>query len=140
MCYTKLLMFHHKNLEAILSSPILNYSRPAFPFVAVYFVIWQHCVKSVRFRSFSGPYFPAFVLNSERYEVSLRIQSECWKIRTRKTPNTDTFHAVQPQQNTGKQRYEVELRPLISQVTTRHDWNFLTFTGIDRIKVLSDTE
>ena len=27
----------------------------------------------------------------ERYFVS---QSECWKIRTRKTTNTDTFHAV----------------------------------------------
>ena len=26
--------------------------------------------------------------------VSLRIQSECGKIRTRITPNTDTFHAV----------------------------------------------
>ena len=26
--------------------------------------------------------------------VSLRIQSECWKMRTRKTPNIDTFHAV----------------------------------------------
>ena len=26
--------------------------------------------------------------------VSFRIQSECGKIRTRKTPNTDTFHAV----------------------------------------------
>ena len=24
----------------------------------------------------------------------IRIQSECGKIRTRKTPNTDTFHAV----------------------------------------------
>ena len=29
------------------------------------------------------------------YGVSLRIQSECGKIRTRKTPNTDTFHVVQ---------------------------------------------
>ena len=39
---------------------------------------YKHCVKSVRIRSFSEPYFPAF-----------------WeKIRTRKTPNTDTFHAV----------------------------------------------
>ena len=28
------------------------------------------------------------------YSVSLRIQSECGKIRTRKTSNTDTFHAV----------------------------------------------
>ena len=31
----------------------------------------------------SGPYFPAFGLNTERYEVSLRIQSESWKMRTR---------------------------------------------------------
>ena len=51
-------------------------------------------VKSVRIRSFSGPYFPAFGLNTKRYSVSLRIQSECTKIRTRKTPNTDTFYAV----------------------------------------------
>ena len=29
----------------------------------------------------SGPYFPAFGLNTERY-LSLRIQSECGKIRT----------------------------------------------------------
>ena len=32
---------------------------------------------------FSGPYFPAFGLNTERYFASLRIQSECGKIRTR---------------------------------------------------------
>ena len=52
------------------------------------------CVKSVRIRCFSGPYFPAFGQNTERYGVSLQIQSECGKIRTKKTPNTDTFHAV----------------------------------------------
>ena len=51
-------------------------------------------MKSVRIRSFSGPYFPAFGLNTERYNVSLRIQSKRRKIRTRKTPNTDTFYAV----------------------------------------------
>ena len=34
---------------------------------------------------FSGPHFPAFGLNNERYEVSLHIQSVlCGKIRTRK--------------------------------------------------------
>ena len=33
---------------------------------------------------FSGPYFPTFALNTERYGVSLRIQSECGKIWTRK--------------------------------------------------------
>ena len=54
----------------------------------------RHCVKSVRIRSFSGPYFPAFGLNTERYSASLRIQSEGGKMWTRKTPNRDTFHAV----------------------------------------------
>ena len=54
----------------------------------------HHWVKSVRIRSFTGPYFPAFGLNTERFGVSLCIQSECGKIRTRKTPNTGTFHTV----------------------------------------------
>ena len=49
---------------------------------------------SVRIRSFSGPSFPAFGLNTERYGISLHIQSEYGKIRTRKTPNTDTLYAV----------------------------------------------
>ena len=40
------------------------------------------------------PYFPAFGLNIERYGISLRIQYKCQKIRTRITPNTDTFQAV----------------------------------------------
>ena len=43
----------------------------------------DHCVKSVRVRNFSGPYF-----------LGLRIQSQCGKILIRKTANTDTFHAV----------------------------------------------
>ena len=33
-------------------------------------------------------------LNTERYPVSLRIQSECEKMRTRITPNTDTFYGA----------------------------------------------
>ena len=53
-----------------------------------------HCVKSVRIRNYSGPHFPAFGLNTERYGVSLRIQSECGKMRTRITLHTYTFHAV----------------------------------------------
>ena len=32
--------------------------------------------------------------DTERYSVSLHIQSECEKIRTRTTPNTDIFHTV----------------------------------------------
>ena len=38
--------------------------------------------------------FSVFGLNIERCGVSLRIQSECGKIRTRKTSNTDIFHPV----------------------------------------------
>ena len=53
-----------------------------------------YCVKSVRIRSYSDPHFPAFGLNAERYSASLRIQSECRKMRARLTPNTDTFYAV----------------------------------------------
>ena len=54
----------------------------------------SYCVKSAIIRSFSSPYFAAFGQNTEIYSLNLRIQSKCGKIRTRKTPNTDTFHAV----------------------------------------------
>ena len=50
-----------------------------------HFIVWwlvepiQHCVKSVRFRSYSGLYFPAFRLNTEQnnseYEHFLRSVS-----------------------------------------------------------------
>ena len=56
--------------------------------------IVAHCVKNVRIRSYSGPHFPAFGLNTDRYRVSFRVQSKCGKMRTRITPNTDNFHAV----------------------------------------------
>ena len=46
----------------------------------------SHCVKSIRIRSYSDSHFSAFGLNS--------IQSECGKMRTRITPNMDTFYAV----------------------------------------------
>ena len=48
-------------------------------------------MKSDLVRSFSGPYFPAFRLNTERFGVSFPIQSKCGEIRTRKTLSTDTF-------------------------------------------------
>ena len=57
----------------------------------------RYCVKSARIRSFSGPYFPVSGLDTER--LCLRIQSECRKIRTKKTPNTDIFHAVRVMRN-----------------------------------------
>ena len=66
-----------------------------------------HCVKSVRIRSYSGPHFPAFGLNTERFAGSLRIQSECGKMPTRITPNRDTFYAVIMMQRKIKQYYRI---------------------------------
>ena len=57
-------------------------------------VVARHWVKSVRIRRYSSPYFPAFVLSTERYFISFRIQTKCRKIRTRITPNTVAFYAV----------------------------------------------
>ena len=45
--------------------------------------MYQHCVNCVRIRSYYGPYFHIFALNTERYSVSLCIQPECGKIRTK---------------------------------------------------------
>ena len=53
-----------------------------------------HYMEGIGIRSFSSPYFPAFGLNTETQFASLRIQSNCGKIRIRKTSNRDTFHAV----------------------------------------------
>ena len=60
----------------------------------------KYCVKSVRIRSFSGPYFPAFGLNISPYSVRMRENTE------QKTPNTDTFHAVIISTTTKKGNYE----------------------------------
>ena len=35
----------------------------------------KHCVKSIRIRSYSGPYFPSLGLNTEIYSVPLRIRT-----------------------------------------------------------------
>ena len=58
--------------------------------------IWcvYHCVKSVLIRSYSGPHFPTFGLNTVRYCLSPHIQCECGRIWTGITPSTDTFYAV----------------------------------------------
>ena len=53
-----------------------------------------HCLKNVHYQSFSGPHFPVFGLNTETYPLNLRIQSECRKMRTRISPNTNTFYKV----------------------------------------------
>ena len=54
----------------------------------------SHYVNIFCIRGCSGPLFPAFGLNTERYGVSHRIQSKCGQIKTRIIQNTDTFHVV----------------------------------------------
>ena len=54
----------------------------------------KHCVKSVPILSFPDSYFPAFRLNTGICSVNLCIQSEWGKMRTWKTPKTDTFYKV----------------------------------------------
>ena len=62
---------------------------------AIYFcyAFSKHCVKSVRIWSYSDLHFPAFGMNTERYVFKV-ILAECGKRRTRITPHTITFHAV----------------------------------------------
>ena len=55
--------------------------------------------KKYPYLEFSGPYTPAFGLNAEIYRVNIRIQSECGKVQTGKTPNFDTFYTVSPLEN-----------------------------------------
>ena len=50
--------------------------------------------KLSKYGVFSGPYFSAFELNTERYGVFLHIQFECGKIRTIKNSVFDSFHNV----------------------------------------------
>ena len=83
----------------------------------------RHCLKSVRIRSYSGTYFPAFWLNTERYKVSLHIQYECGKIRTRITPNTVTFYAVRGSNSSSQRVYlnlgNPKIRTLISYTSRK---------------------
>ena len=79
----------HKSMDWFLYDSGLRHER-----VKCIVLNYYHCVKSVCIRGYSGPYFPAFGLNTERFRISLRIQSKCGKIRSRITANTDTFHAV----------------------------------------------
>ena len=56
----------------------------------------EHRVKSVRIQSYSGRHFSAFQQYTERYSVSLHIQSECGKTLTRITLKTNIFTLWKP--------------------------------------------
>ena len=80
-------------ITRMVSSKIHNRTTENLRNIVIGFITIQ-CVKSVRIRSFSGPYFPASRLNTERYVEYLYIQSKFGELRTRKTPNADAFCAL----------------------------------------------
>ena len=92
---SKVLVSSSKEKLDFFNSSTQKLPLTQFRYIVFFVSVWylQPCVKSVSIWSFSGSCFPAFGLNRERYGVSFGIQSECEKIRTRQTLNTDTFHA-----------------------------------------------
>ena len=96
--YTKNEFFHQQFLQYIWPNPLKTadfviFTEKILQGKLQFLCSTSHCVKRARTWSYSGPYFSTFGLNTERYGMFLPIQSKCRKIRTRITPNTDTFYA-----------------------------------------------
>ena len=83
-------------------------------------ILCKHCVKSVCIRSYSGPHFPTFGMNTERNGVSLRIQSECGKMRTRMTSNMDIFYAVKTAYSNKYQIFTFNKNKLVIKTFSRN--------------------
>ena len=98
------------------------------------FYCGTHCVKRVRIQSFSGPFFPAFGLNTEKYRVYLCIQSECGKMWTRKTVSTDTFHVVSYSTSNVKMFKNQPLRSVLQEsCSLSHVPNLQGHTHIEQV-------
>ena len=84
-------------------------------------MIFDQCVISVCIRCYSGPHIPSFGLNTERYSVSLPIQSQCGKMRIGITPDTDTFYIAKLFCQSGicKCRYGSSIKNFV-KFTERH--------------------
>ena len=76
-----------------LSTELSNFNITIRISLVQWLTAFSNCMKSVRIQSLSGSYFSPFGLNTERYGVSVCIQSKCGNKRSRKTPSTDTSYA-----------------------------------------------
>ena len=65
-------------------------------FILFNFILFITAWKVSIYGVFSGQYFPAFGMNTETYGISLRIQSERGKIRTRKNSVYGHFTQCMP--------------------------------------------
>ena len=74
--------------------PRIFQSSPEFILLEMMLKGLFNYVKSLLIRSFSGPYFSHSDRIRRNVEYLYRTQSRFGKIRTRKNPITDTFHAV----------------------------------------------
>ena len=70
---------------------------------------------------------------SHIFSVFLHIQSARWKIRTRKTLNTDTFHAVSAKATTTEKGISCKLH-----FDNRHHTKFLKFIEVVKIGLKID--
>ena len=77
----------------------------------IYRIVTYTALKVFKYGVFSSPYFPGFGLNKERYPVSLRIQSKCRKIQTRK--NSVFAHFLRTDRHTPEAKISNILRKLI---------------------------
>ena len=74
--------------------PRIFQSSPEFILLEMMLKGLVNYVKNLLIRSFSGPYFSHSDRIRRNVEYLYRTQSRFGKIRTRKNPITDTFHAV----------------------------------------------
>ena len=82
-----------KHLENLWFSDVFRGYRKGL--VAWYGLRWIITAWKVsKYGVISGPYIPAFGMNTERYELSLRIQSECGKIRLEITRYLDSVFGL----------------------------------------------
>ena len=81
--------------------------------------------KVSKYGVFSGRYFPAFGLNTERYSVSVRIQPECGKIQTRKNSVFEHFSGSSPPSN-GEGLRDIQHSKSMVLDTRFHIWFIMT--------------
>ena len=78
-CFSFLLICHSRR-HVLLNKLFIQLNIIQLNVQAATLTVWNVS----KYGDFSGSYLPTFGLNTGRYEVILRIQSECGKTRTRK--------------------------------------------------------
>ena len=100
-------MMKTKSIQLKSKSSVLRVTRKSLTAS-----LFERCCRSLRKNCpYSELFWPVFshIQTEYGYSVFLCIQSECGKIRTRITPNKDTFHAVNA-------TFTVLLRIILGQV------------------------